>query len=81
MSRCWGHAQCPGAGGVGIGERELSFSFPDETLAGFISHYTVALKSQAAHTNLLLWGYSSRRGCYINAFILMRKQAVWKDLF
>lgn len=50
------------------GDRELSFSSPDETPAGFISHYIVALKCQAAHTNLLLWGYSSRRGCYINAF-------------
>lgn len=42
------------AGGVGTGERELSFSSPDETPAGFISHYIVALKCQAAHMNLLL---------------------------
>lgn len=76
-----GTCSVPLAGGVGTGERELSFSFPNETSAGSISHYTTALKSQAAHRNLLLWGYSSRRGCYINAFILMRKQAEWKDLF
>lgn len=34
--------------------RELSFSSPDETPAGFISLYVVALKCQAAHMNLLL---------------------------
>jgi len=68
------------AGGAGIGERELSFSSPDETPHGFISHYIVALKCKAAHTDLLLWGYVSRRGCYVNAFFLVRKQELWKDL-
>lgn len=76
-----GPCSVPQAGGVGTGDRELSFIFPYETPTGFISHYTVALKKQAAHANLLLWGYSSKRGCYINAFIFMRKHAVWKDLF
>lgn len=68
-----GLCSAPRAGGVGTGDRELSFSFPHETAAGSMSLYTDALKSQAAHTNLLLGGYSSKRGCYINAFIFNEK--------
>lgn len=37
----------PQAGVVFTGEKELTFNSPDETPAGFISHYTVALKCQA----------------------------------
>lgn len=77
--QCWALLSVPGKSS---GERrEVSFGSPDESPAGFFSHYIVPLKCQAAHMNSLLWGYSSGRGGSINAFILMRNQVLWKDLF